>query len=34
MAQGLPVYTCNAADFDGIDGLDVVPVPLPKQALG
>jgi tRNA(fMet)-specific endonuclease VapC len=34
MAHGLPVYTCNAADFDGIDGLHVVPVLLPKQALG
>ena len=29
MAHGLPVYTCNAADFDGIDGLQVVPVDLP-----
>lgn len=26
MANGLPVYTCNADDFAGIDGLDVVPV--------
>jgi tRNA(fMet)-specific endonuclease VapC len=26
LATGLPVYTCNAADFEGIDGLDVVPV--------
>jgi tRNA(fMet)-specific endonuclease VapC len=26
MAHGLPVYTCNAADFEGIDGLQVVPV--------
>ena len=26
MANGLPVYTCNAADFEGIDGLQVVPV--------
>ena len=33
MAHGLPVYTCNAADFDGIHGLRVVPVPL-QQALG
>ena len=31
MARGLPVYTCNAADFDGIDGLDVVPVTVPQQ---
>ena len=28
MAHGLPVYTCNTADFDGIDGLHVVPVSL------
>ena len=26
MANDLPVYTCNADDFDGIDGLKVVPV--------
>lgn len=26
MASGLPVYTCNPADFEGIDGLQVVPV--------
>jgi predicted nucleic acid-binding protein len=32
LANRLPVYTCNAADFEGIDGLDVVPVPLPGQA--
>jgi hypothetical protein len=32
MARGLPVYTCNAADFEGIDGLRVVPVTLPQQA--
>lgn len=29
MAYDLPVYTCNAADFEGIDGLQVVPVRLP-----
>jgi len=34
MAHGLSVYTCNAADFDGIDGLHVVPVTLPQQAPG
>lgn len=28
MAHNLPVYTCNPADFEGIDGLDVVPVTL------
>jgi tRNA(fMet)-specific endonuclease VapC len=26
VANALPVYTCNADDFDGIDGLEVVPV--------
>ena len=29
LASGLPVYTCNARDFEGIDGLEVVPVPVP-----
>jgi tRNA(fMet)-specific endonuclease VapC len=29
LANGLPVYTCNPADFAGIDGLEVVPVPIP-----
>jgi len=32
MAHGLPVYTCNAADFAGIDGLHVIPVRLPQAA--
>jgi predicted nucleic acid-binding protein len=32
MAHRLPVYTCNPADFQGIDGLHVVPVELPQQA--
>jgi tRNA(fMet)-specific endonuclease VapC len=27
LANGLPVYTCNPADFAGIDGLVVVRVP-------
>ena len=26
VANGLPVYTCNADDFDGIDDLHVIPV--------
>ena len=26
VANGLPVYTCNADDFDGIDGLQVMSV--------
>jgi predicted nucleic acid-binding protein len=29
LANDLPVYTCNADDFDGIDGLAVVSVPDP-----
>ena len=28
LAHGLPVYTCNPNDFAGIDGLDVVTVPV------
>jgi tRNA(fMet)-specific endonuclease VapC len=32
IAHQLPVYTCNPADFQGIDGLQVVPVQLPQQA--
>lgn len=32
LANGLPVYTCNPADFLDIDGLDVVQVPLPDAA--
>ena len=31
LANHLPVYTCNAADFEGIDGLDVVPVAPPQK---
>jgi tRNA(fMet)-specific endonuclease VapC len=27
MANDLPVYTCNASDYAGIEGLDVVTVP-------
>jgi len=29
LARDLPVYTCNPADFAGIDGLVVVEVPVP-----
>jgi predicted nucleic acid-binding protein len=29
LANELPLYTCNPADFAGIDDLNVVPVPLP-----
>jgi predicted nucleic acid-binding protein len=31
VANGLPVYTCNPADFAGIDGLEVVAVPHPDM---
>jgi tRNA(fMet)-specific endonuclease VapC len=30
ISHGLPVYTCNPKDFAGIDGLDVVSVPVPE----
>jgi tRNA(fMet)-specific endonuclease VapC len=29
VSNGLPVHTCNPADFAGIDGLTVVSVPMP-----
>jgi tRNA(fMet)-specific endonuclease VapC len=29
LANDLPVYTCNARDFEGIDDLEVVSVPVP-----
>jgi tRNA(fMet)-specific endonuclease VapC len=29
VANGLPVYTCNPSDFSGIEGLEVVAVPVP-----
>lgn len=31
IANGLPLYTCNPADFTGIAELDVVAVPHPDQ---
>jgi tRNA(fMet)-specific endonuclease VapC len=31
IANDLPVYTCNAKDFSGIDDLDVVTVPHPED---
>jgi tRNA(fMet)-specific endonuclease VapC len=34
LANQLPVYTCNPADFEEIDGLQVVPVRLPEQTSG
>ncbi|MBV8717541.1 MAG: type II toxin-antitoxin system VapC family toxin [Chloroflexi bacterium] len=30
LAHGLPVFTCNPGDFEGIDGLDVVAIPHPS----
>jgi tRNA(fMet)-specific endonuclease VapC len=30
LANELPVYTCNPVDFSGIDGLEVVAVPVPE----
>jgi predicted nucleic acid-binding protein len=29
VANELPLYTCNSVDFAGIDGLEIVAVPLP-----
>lgn len=31
VANGMPLYTCNPADFDGIDDLVVVAVPHPDH---
>jgi tRNA(fMet)-specific endonuclease VapC len=31
VANGLPLYTCNPRDFEGIDGLEVMPVPVPDS---
>jgi tRNA(fMet)-specific endonuclease VapC len=30
LAADLPVYTCNPADFDGIDELEVFAIPVPE----
>ena len=27
VANDLPLYTCNADDFEGIEGLEVIPIP-------
>jgi predicted nucleic acid-binding protein len=32
LANGLPLYTCNPADFSGISGLDVVALPVSESA--
>jgi tRNA(fMet)-specific endonuclease VapC len=29
LSNDLPVYTCNPTDFSGIDGLEVIAVPVP-----
>jgi tRNA(fMet)-specific endonuclease VapC len=29
VANDLPVYTCNPSDFDRVDGLEVIAVPIP-----
>lgn len=31
LAHALPVYTCNPDDFSGIEGLEVVAVPVPAR---
>lgn len=31
LANNLPVYTCNPDDFGGIDGLEVIAVPVPSR---
>lgn len=31
LANDLPVYTCNPDDFAGMEGLEVVPVPVPDE---
>jgi tRNA(fMet)-specific endonuclease VapC len=33
LANSFPVYTCNPADFAGIEGLEVVPVPVPDSSV-
>lgn len=32
VANDLPVYTCNPGDFSGIDGLEIIAVPVPETA--
>lgn len=32
LANDLPLYTCNPTDFSGIDGLDVVAIPMPSSS--
>jgi len=32
LAHDLPIYTCNPGDFEGIDGLKIVAVPVPNRS--
>lgn len=32
LAHGLPLYTCNPGDFEGIEGLRVIAVPHPDAS--
>ena len=34
VANGLPVYSCNPADFSGVDGLAVIAIPIPDSRVG
>jgi predicted nucleic acid-binding protein len=34
VAADLPVYTCNPGDFDGIEELELVAVPIPAASAG
>lgn len=34
ISNGLPIYTANPTDFEQIDRLDVVPVPIPTEGTG
>jgi tRNA(fMet)-specific endonuclease VapC len=34
LANDLPIYTCNPADFSGIAGLEVIAVPMPDGEEG
>lgn len=33
LSNNLPIYTCNPDDFAGIDGLEVIPVPVPQASV-
>jgi tRNA(fMet)-specific endonuclease VapC len=30
VANDLPIYTCNPANFSGIDGVDVIAIAIPE----